>query len=250
MPPRKYGPPNRRVEPLKVVPAPIPEPVQAPVAKPVEPAPVVTAPKPVPEPVHPFRDVCKMAYLPLHEKNFGRLPLEQDKNRDADYRTHDLIQNADTVEAVFKWSMEMPFVTLSQSELLSLSVDCHQKMRESVTPERLPLKDVKIQIIDDDDSETNLPFSKPLVSVTAQDIVSSADTIIVPDPYELYLTRLKQGEIPEVLTIAEESHTLRSIFMKVIGTVNVEAILDPGSQIIAMSEAVCLDLGLIYDPTI
>ena len=38
--------------------------------------------------------------------------------------------------------------------------------------------------------------------------------------------------------------------MKVNGTANVESILDPGSQIIAMSEAVCLDLGLIYDPTI
>ena len=38
--------------------------------------------------------------------------------------------------------------------------------------------------------------------------------------------------------------------MKVNGTADVEAILDPGSQIIAMSEAVCLDLGLIYDPTI
>ena len=82
------------------------------------------------------------------------------------------------------------------------------------------------------------------------DIVSSADAIIIPDPYELYLTSLKQGEIPEVLTVAEESHTLRSIFMKVNGTADIEAILDPGSQIIAMSEAVCLDLGLIYNPTI
>ena len=250
MPPRKYGPPNLRAEPPKAVPAPVPEPVQATIAKPVEPAPVVTAPKPLPEPIHPFRDVCETAYLPPHERNFGRLPPKQDKNRDAAYRMHAPIQNADTVEAVFKRSMETPFVTLSQSELLSLSVDCCQKMRESVTPKRSPPKDVKIQVIDDDDSETDLPFSKLLVSVTAQDIVSSVDAIIVPDPYELYLTSLKQGEIPKVLTITEESHALRSIFMKVNGTADVEAILDPGSQIIAMSEAVCLDLGLIYNPTI
>jgi len=31
---------------------------------------------------------------------------------------------------------------------------------------------------------------------------------------------------------------------------SVESIIDPGSQIIAMSEAVCHDLGIIYDPSI
>jgi hypothetical protein len=30
----------------------------------------------------------------------------------------------------------------------------------------------------------------------------------------------------------------------------VEGIIDPGSQIIAMSEAVCHDIGLVYDPSI
>jgi hypothetical protein len=30
----------------------------------------------------------------------------------------------------------------------------------------------------------------------------------------------------------------------------VESIIDPGSQIVAMSEEVCMELGLIYDPTI
>ena len=207
MPPRKYGPPNRRAEPPKVVPTPAPDPVQLPVTRPVEPASVVTAPKPTSEPVHPFRNVRETAYLPPHERNFGGLPPKQDKNRDLAYRTHAPVKNPNTVEAVFKRSMETPFVTLSQSELLSLSADCRQKMRESVTPKRSPPKDVKIQMIDDDDSENYLPFSEPLVSVTAQDIVSSSDAIIVPDPYELYLTSLKQGEIPEVLTIAQKSPT-------------------------------------------
>jgi hypothetical protein len=30
----------------------------------------------------------------------------------------------------------------------------------------------------------------------------------------------------------------------------VEGIIDPGSQIIAMSEAVCHDISLVYDPSI
>ena len=38
--------------------------------------------------------------------------------------------------------------------------------------------------------------------------------------------------------------------MKIDHQINMECIVDPGSQIIAMSEAVCHDLVLIYDPTI
>jgi hypothetical protein len=30
----------------------------------------------------------------------------------------------------------------------------------------------------------------------------------------------------------------------------IEGIVDPGSQIIAMSEGVCHDIGLLYDPSI
>ena len=52
------------------------------------------------------------------------------------------------------------------------------------------------------------------------------------------------------LTIAKESHALWSIIMKVDHQIDTECIVDLGSQIIAMSEAVCHDLVLIYDPTI
>jgi len=42
---------------------------------------------------------------------------------------------------------------------------------------------------------------------------------------------------------------LRSIMIEVDNRDSIEGVVDPGSQIIAMSEAVCHDLGLIYDPT-
>ena len=38
--------------------------------------------------------------------------------------------------------------------------------------------------------------------------------------------------------------------MKIGHQINTECIVDPGSQIIARSEAVCHNLVLIYDPTI
>ena len=38
--------------------------------------------------------------------------------------------------------------------------------------------------------------------------------------------------------------------LKIDHQIDTECIVDPGSQIIAMSEAMCHDLVLIYDPTI
>ena len=52
------------------------------------------------------------------------------------------------------------------------------------------------------------------------------------------------------LIVAKESYALQAIIMKVDHQINTECIVDPGSQIIAMSTAVCHDLALIYDPTI
>src|SRR5229473_8431117 len=73
---------------------------------------------------------------------------------------------------------------------------------------------------------------------------------VIPDPYEMYLKTVPEGQMPDTLVVAKESSALRSIFPRVDHQQIVEAILDPGSQIIAMSEGVCMDLALIYDPTI
>jgi len=73
---------------------------------------------------------------------------------------------------------------------------------------------------------------------------------MVPDVYETYLNELGPCETPEELTVAKESHSLRSIMMLVDTKDIVEAVVDPGSQIIAMSDAICHDLGLAYDPSI
>jgi hypothetical protein len=75
-------------------------------------------------------------------------------------------------------------------------------------------------------------------------------SLIVPDPYETYLKSLPDGAVPERLIIAKESSALQSIFPLIDHQQHIESILDPGSQIIAMSENVCMDLALIFDPTI
>jgi hypothetical protein len=68
--------------------------------------------------------------------------------------------------------------------------------------------------------------------------------------YETYINSLAPGEWPIPLNVAQESHALQSITIVVDNREEVEGLIDPGSQIIAMSEAVCHDIGLAYDPSI
>jgi hypothetical protein len=75
-------------------------------------------------------------------------------------------------------------------------------------------------------------------------------SITVPDVYETYINSLAPGERPIPLNVAQESHALRSITLVVDNREEVEGIIDPGSQIIAMSEAVCHDISLAYDLSI
>ncbi|KZT63061.1 hypothetical protein DAEQUDRAFT_681052, partial [Daedalea quercina L-15889] len=76
------------------------------------------------------------------------------------------------------------------------------------------------------------------------------DATIIPDSYETYLRVLPRGAIPSELTVAAESHALRTIDLTIDRKEKVACILDPGSQVICMSEALCYHLGLSFDPTI
>jgi hypothetical protein len=51
-------------------------------------------------------------------------------------------------------------------------------------------------------------------------------------------------------TVAKESTALRAIYLDINHQDTVESIIDPGSEIIAMSKDICHDLGLSYNPTI
>ncbi|KAJ7501373.1 hypothetical protein B0H11DRAFT_2373530 [Mycena galericulata] len=70
---------------------------------------------------------------------------------------------------------------------------------------------------------------------------------VVPDPYEQFYN---SGHIPDDLVVSMESSAIRSIVPVVDNQQQVESIVDGGSQIIAMSESICHELGLPYDPCI
>ena len=79
---------------------------------------------------------------------------------------------------------------------------------------------------------------------------AAAGGLIVPDIYETYINSLEPGKKPQELTVAKESHLLRLDMIVVDNKEIVEAVVNPGSQIIAMSDSVCHELGISYDPMI
>ena len=74
--------------------------------------------------------------------------------------------------------------------------------------------------------------------------------IIIEDPYEVYLCTAPEDRGSNCLTFAKESSALCTILPLINHNQYVELVLDPGSQVITMSEAMCHALALIYDPHI
>ncbi|EIW51292.1 uncharacterized protein TRAVEDRAFT_137632 [Trametes versicolor FP-101664 SS1] len=144
--------------------------------------------------------------------------------------------------------MKTPLFTLTTEELLSVAPEVRAKYREAITPKRIPteaVRSVNYVASNEDDEEEDYAAQ---VSCRGEPLQPGG--VILPDPYEVYLRRLAPGNDPRELRVAKESHALRSVVGLVDNKEWVEAIIDPGSQIVAMSEHVCNALALPYDPTI
>jgi len=82
--------------------------------------------------------------------------------------------------------------------------------------------------------------------------VPPPDVTIIANPYKAYLWEHgpSSKQTDASMVVAAESRALCSILLVVDRQDKVEAILNPGCQVVAMSEEVCNVLALHYDPTI
>ena len=74
------------------------------------------------------------------------------------------------------------------------------------------------------------------------------DALVARDPFED--TIVETGKVLEAVVVAQDTSSLRCIWLMVANHCQVKSILDPGCQIVMMSEAVAVKIGLIYDPTV
>jgi hypothetical protein len=207
-------------------------------------------------PEHPFRNAKDATYIPPQDRNVGALPKPAaPKKSEPAYRTLPPIHEQSIATDVYNRSLNTP-VTLTQRELLSISPEVRAQLRDAITTRRLPNKDATQQNLTEGfapDFEND--FTPQLSNSTIPSRINQhppPGATIIPDQFETYIRSLSPGETPDPnqLIVAKESYALRAILPLVDHTLRVESILDPGCQIIAMSEDVCHELSLSYDPSI
>ena len=244
-----------------------------------QPEPRPTSPAPIPtretqrneqsssseaEVTHPYADVPDATYAPPVNRNYATVPKPSPpKKNEPAYKTSPPIYDGKVASNVYDRAMDAQ-VTLTQRELLSLSPEVRAQVREATSNKRVaPGKDAPkgINVLADDpilpmalDDINSDEEDEPIASTFTNSVMSSSTlppgALVIPDPYEMYLKSLPAGVVPRTLIASKESSALRSIFPLVDHQQEVESIIDPGSQIIAMAEEICMELGLIYDPTI
>ena len=119
-----------------------------------------------------------------------------------------------------------------------------------------------IKEVNGNDSDNEDPIEETSRSIRVAQLAAAnaktahappTDTTVITNPfYEAYLhAQVIGADLDESeITIATESSLLHTIRPLINVQERVEAILDPGCQIVAMSEQVSMVLALCYDPTI
>lgn len=216
-----------------------------------------TSPNDIPD-EHPFRNALDAVYMPPQSRNVAAPPKAAPKKAEPAYRTFPPIYDADIASTVYNRSLEAP-VTLTQRELLSIAPEVRAHYRDSTTSKRNANTDRPAQAnLFDTPTNSQTTLSAQTSSPTVVALASSQHrsppegSTVINDPYDIYYRSLRPGQVPDPdkIIVAKESYALRSIHPVVDNAMKVECILDPGCQIIAMSEEICHDLALIYDPTI
>ena len=205
-------------------------------------------------------DVSDATYAPPINHNFAAAPKPQPpKKADPAYKTSAPIYDRKVTTDIYDRAMDAQ-VTLTQRELLLLSPEVRAQVREATSNKRVvPGKEASkgINVLADDPAlpmaldDLNDDDDEPVAATFINSVMTVSQpppgSLIIPDPYETYLKTLPASVVPRQLIVAKESSALCSIFPLVDHQQQVELIIDPGSQTIAMAKEICMELGLIYD---
>ncbi|KZT18876.1 hypothetical protein NEOLEDRAFT_1189343, partial [Neolentinus lepideus HHB14362 ss-1] len=239
----------------------VPEKTTAPVPGPSTPSKLHDPPPHMPNaPIHPYaqaRDINHPRQPAPKTVRFDTsqekvVEAEQVRSKEPAYRAQAPVYNPVVSENVFRRSLSTRYVSLTSQELLAISPEVRNKYRDLVTPKRVPPTPERVQATLEEVADEDLTSPETFL---CSDLLTYGKTeehggIIVPDPVDQYFKGLAPGEIPLHFHVVKESLALHSIVGLVDNKEKVEAILDPGSQIIAMSEGVCLSLGVAFDPMV
>jgi hypothetical protein len=223
------------------------------------------------EPTHPYAAIPDAIHKPVAGPAKPAIKEPAVGRHDPAYTTTTKAYDPRIAKIVYERAMETP-ITVTQRELLSLSPEVRAQIADITVKKRMAREQAAMVMIEDCPDEDEDLFQqafekaheaqKTLTTQVTQAThmpaafaaaarIPPVDATIIADPYEAYLRESSTNTKPtEPVRVAAESNALRAILPVVDGQDKVEAILDPGCQIVAMSEEVCNALALPYDPTI
>lgn len=213
-------------------------------------------------PVHPYEHARDAIYQPaVNRPAVVRSELPKPVEKEPAYRKAAPIHDDQIADNIFKRFLKNK-VEVTQEELLSVAPEVRDKLRNAISTRRIqqpPVGNIVAAIMEEDplpfcDEDIVCPpprlVDSLLVSTSrSHDSDVPPGATIIGDKFESFLKRFPDYPT-EQLIVAKESLALRTIRPFVNHYMEVEAIIDPGCQIIAMSRTVCYALGLIHDPTI
>jgi hypothetical protein len=209
-------------------------------------------------PEHPYRNAKDAAYAPPVNRNVAAQDkYNPGKRPEPAYKTLPPVHDPAIAANVYKRSMDIP-ITITYRELLSMSPEVRAQYRDSTTTRRMPFNNGNAvqnyldMEIGEYDNQQLLTTIAETVSTFAVKNTLPDGALVMPDPIEKYYSTLAPGETPDPdrLIVAIESGAVRTILAFIDNKRQKECILDPGCQIVAMSETSCHELGLAYDPSI
>lgn len=170
----------------------------------------------------------------------------------ADERAKDLLQEA----------LKNP-ICITTEDLLNISEPMRQELKKLLIKKRLEKKSVVLTAEVEPGRELGASSQKAVETISVDKLpaatyeVLAEDTngmakgsVVVSDPVMQYLNTLAPGEEPKSVIVAAESHALRTVYPLINRSGEAESLLDPGSQIVSMSKAVSVMLGVNWDPDI
>lgn len=213
-------------------------------------------------PVHPYERAKDAIYQPAANRPIiNRVEPTKTVEKEPAFKKAAPIHDDKIAEDIFKRFLKNK-VEVTQEELLSVAPEVRDKLRNAISTRRIQ-QPATGNIVAAMMEEDPLPFCdedivRPPPRLVDSLLVSTSKSrhtdvppgaTIIEDRFESFLKKFPDYPT-EQLVVAKESLALRTIRPLVNNLMEVEAIIDPGCQIIAMSRTVCYALGLIHDPTI
>lgn len=179
-------------------------------------------------------------------------PTAAPQRRDPLFKSQNALYDSSASQRVLEKILDGP-VTVTAREILAISSEVSKLMKDANTTHKVPNDQVP-------KTSQKMPIIVPaqmsvLMDESSEDIEPANlgtdlldNTAVVNDSFLAYYNAT--GGLPKGAVTAVVSEAIRAVRPTIAQRRTVEALIDPGCSIVSMSDALCRELALLYDPGI